>query len=335
MKGRIRVCRFRNSIYANRNSVYVCAWSWISVSNSIKRVGKLVGRWSSNRKKKWFFKNKIRGFLDNDKIEKKELLSFTLWNEVFGANKVRSAGKNIIFLISSEPGRRWSGNSTELSLKIKPYIFSWSRGFPSNSKQVSGRMKNELQLNTEGTRERTSSQVSSAIHITIVGVCLTQAEKLIVSYAARVLVWLGFYDVSTIVGYSMPNPLHTYIKYIWFVFFGFYGISTIVGYSMPNPLHTYIKYIWFVLFGFYGISTIVGYSMPNRLHTYIKYIGFVLFGFYGISTIVGYSMPNPLHTYIKYIGFGLFGFYGISTIVGFSMPNPFYSYMICKGIVCW
>ena len=51
---------------------------------------------------------------------------------------------------------------------------------------------------------------------------------------------------------------------------GFYGISTIVGYLMPNPLYTvYIKYIGFGLVGFYGISTIVGYLMPNPLYTYI------------------------------------------------------------------
>ena len=51
--------------------------------------------------------------------------------------------------------------------------------------------------------------------------------------------------------------------------FGFYSISTIVGYSMPNAFHTYILNIWFGLVGFYGISTIVGYLMPNHLYTYI------------------------------------------------------------------
>ena len=47
----------------------------------------------------------------------------------------------------------------------------------------------------------------------------------------------------------MPNPL--YIKYIWFVWVGFYGISTIAGYLMPNPLYTYILNIYdFVWLGF-------------------------------------------------------------------------------------
>ena len=28
---------------------------------------------------------------------------------------------------------------------------------------------------------------------------------------------LGFNNILTIVGYVMPNPLYTYIKYIWFL----------------------------------------------------------------------------------------------------------------------
>ena len=51
---------------------------------------------------------------------------------------------------------------------------------------------------------------------------------------------------------------------------GFYGISTIVGYFMPNPfLYLKIKYIEFGLVGFYGISTMAGYLIPNPFYTYI------------------------------------------------------------------
>ena len=53
-----------------------------------------------------------------------------------------------------------------------------------------------------------------------------------------------------------------------FALVGFYGISTIVGYLMPNPFYAYILNIY-DLVGFYGISTIVGYFMPNPLYTYI------------------------------------------------------------------
>ena len=35
--------------------------------------------------------------------------------------------------------------------------------------------------------------------------------------------------------------IHIYIKYVRFGLVGFYGISTIAGYLMPNPLYTYIS----------------------------------------------------------------------------------------------
>ena len=39
----------------------------------------------------------------------------------------------------------------------------------------------------------------------------------------------------------MPNSVYTYILNIYdLVLIGFYDISTIVGYLMPNPLYTYI-----------------------------------------------------------------------------------------------
>ena len=38
----------------------------------------------------------------------------------------------------------------------------------------------------------------------------------------------------------MPNPLYIYIEFIGFGLVGFYGISTIVGYLMPYNLYTYI-----------------------------------------------------------------------------------------------
>ena len=51
---------------------------------------------------------------------------------------------------------------------------------------------------------------------------------------------------------------------------GFYGISTVVGYLMPNPPYTYILNIYnFGLFGSYCISIIVGYLNLNPLYTYV------------------------------------------------------------------
>ena len=41
----------------------------------------------------------------------------------------------------------------------------------------------------------------------------------------------------------MPNPLYTYILNIYDLV-GFYGMSSIVGYSKLNPLYTYILNIY-------------------------------------------------------------------------------------------
>ena len=57
-----------------------------------------------------------------------------------------------------------------------------------------------------------------------------------------ILVWLGFYGISTIVGYLIPNPLYTYVSNIYDLVW-FYDISTIVGYLMTNLLYTYILHI--------------------------------------------------------------------------------------------
>ena len=89
----------------------------------------------------------------------------------------------------------------------------------------------------------------------------------------HILVSFGrVYGISTIVGYLMLNPVHTYIY--WVLLVGFYGISTIVGYLMLNPVHTYIY--WFLLVGFYGISTIVCYLMPNLYIHRLVWFGLVL-----------------------------------------------------------
>ena len=44
--------------------------------------------------------------------------------------------------------------------------------------------------------------------------------------------------------FNAKSSLYIYIKYIWFCLVGFYGISTIVGYLMPNPLYAYILNIY-------------------------------------------------------------------------------------------
>ena len=63
------------------------------------------------------------------------------------------------------------------------------------------------------------------------------------------LVW--FYGISMIVGYLMPTLfLYLYNKYIGFGLLGFYSLSTIGAYSMPNPLYLYI-YIYIYIYIIY------------------------------------------------------------------------------------
>ena len=58
------------------------------------------------------------------------------------------------------------------------------------------------------------------------------------------MIWLGFYGISTTIGYLMPNSIYTHLSNTYYlVWLGFYGISTIVGYLMPNPLYIFIVYI--------------------------------------------------------------------------------------------
>ena len=58
------------------------------------------------------------------------------------------------------------------------------------------------------------------------------------------LVWLGFMAYNHCKLFKAKSSLYIYIKYIWFGLVGFYGISTIVGYLRPNPLYTYILNIY-------------------------------------------------------------------------------------------
>ena len=55
------------------------------------------------------------------------------------------------------------------------------------------------------------------------------------------LVWLGvIWHINHCRLFNAKASLYIYIKYIGFGFVGFYSISTIVVYLMPNPLYTYI-----------------------------------------------------------------------------------------------
>ena len=92
-----------------------------------------------------------------------------------------------------------------------------------------------------------------------------------------------------------------YIKYICIGLVGFYSISTTVGYLMPNPIYTYIlRYACFGLVEFYGISTIGGYLMPNPLYLYIYQIYLVWFGWvlWHINHCKLFNAKSCLYMYI-------------------------------------
>ena len=102
--------------------------------------------------------------------------------------------------------------------------------------------------------------------------------------------------------FNAKSSLSIYTKYIWFGLVGFYGISTIVGYLMTNPLYTYILNIYdLISLVLWHINHCWLFNAKSFLYIYIEYIWFDFFGFYGILTIVGYLMPNHLYTYILYI----------------------------------
>ena len=97
--------------------------------------------------------------------------------------------------------------------------------------------------------------------------------------------------------FNIKSSLYIYIHiYIWFGLVGFYHISTIVGYLMPNPLNIFILNIFDFVWS-NGISTIVSYLMPNPLYTFILKI-FDLVWSHVIPTIVGFLMSNPVFTNI-------------------------------------
>ena len=72
--------------------------------------------------------------------------------------------------------------------------------------------------------------------------------------------------------FNAESSLYLYIKYIRFGLIGFYSMSTIIGYLILNPLYTYILKTYLVLFGlvrFYRMSAIFGYLMPNTVDVHI------------------------------------------------------------------
>ena len=60
------------------------------------------------------------------------------------------------------------------------------------------------------------------------------------------MIWFGWllWYINHCRLFNAKSSLYIYIKYIGFGLVGFYDISTIVGYLMSNPLYTYILNIY-------------------------------------------------------------------------------------------
>ena len=115
------------------------------------------------------------------------------------------------------------------------------------------------------------------------------------------MIWFGWvlWHINPCRLFNAKSSLYIYIKYIWFGLVGFYGISTIVGYLMPNPLYTCILNIYdLVGLVLWHINHCRLFNAKSSLYMYIKFIWFGLVGFYGILTIVGYLLPNPVYSCI-------------------------------------
>ena len=67
------------------------------------------------------------------------------------------------------------------------------------------------------------------------------------------MIWFGwvFWHINHCWLFNAKSSLYIFTRYIGLGLVWVYGISTIVGYLMPNPLHTYILNIYdLVWFGF-------------------------------------------------------------------------------------
>ena len=158
------------------------------------------------------------------------------------------------------------------------------------------------------------------------------------------MIWFGLllWHINHCRLFSAKSSLYIYVKYIGFGLVGFYGISIIVGYLMPNPLSTYILNIYDLVglgWVLWHINHCRLFNAKSSLYIYIKYIWFGLVDFYGVSTVVGYLMPNPLYTYILNIyDLVWFGWvlWHINYCRLFNAKSYLYikiRYMICKHIL--
>ena len=92
-----------------------------------------------------------------------------------------------------------------------------------------------------------------------------------------VVVWFGLvvWHINHCGLFNVKSSFYIYIKYLLFGLVGFYAISTIVGYSMLHPLYSYILNIYgLVWLGWvlWHIDHCRLFTAKSSLYIYIKYI---------------------------------------------------------------
>ena len=171
------------------------------------------------------------------------------------------------------------------------------------------------------------------------------------------MIWFGWVlrQINHCRLFNTKSSLYIYIKYIWFGFVGFYGISSIVGYLMSNPLYKYhhhhhvalVARISLTLSRHSSLSFIAqGRSSghhPVSSHSCWMYVraGRSAFarpcvGIHKSTSLMSSSLllqQCPACLYVWFVD--LVGFYGISTIVGYLMPNPLYTYILNIYDLVW
>ena len=89
------------------------------------------------------------------------------------------------------------------------------------------------------------------------------------------MIWLGWglWQTNPCRLFNAKSSLYIYITYIGFGLVGFYGIPTLVGYSMPNHLCTYILSIYDLFgWGLWQTNPCRLFNAKSSLYIYITYI---------------------------------------------------------------
>ena len=84
------------------------------------------------------------------------------------------------------------------------------------------------------------STYNNKIQIIITTTNIKKQLKLRLKKYSPKMIGLVLWHINHCRLFNAKFSLYIYIKYIGFGLVGFYGISTIVGYLMPNSLYTYI-----------------------------------------------------------------------------------------------